>query len=222
MTDKIIDNTESTETGAVEQETTKSQEQSKMFSQQQLDEIVAKRVAQTKAKYSYDPEEVNNLKAFKESVEEEQLIKRQDFDKVVAKHKEKSSAEIAKLRDELTTIKVDGALISSASKSKAVAPDHVAKLLRTQVKLDDQGSAIVIDKEGQPRYTDSAEPMSIDQLTEEFLASNQYFRSAGPAGTGSESNVAPRSSTEVELSQLDMTNPDHRQVYKKMMKSGKL
>ena len=113
MTDKIIDNTESTETGAVEQETTKSQEQSKMFSQQQLDEIVAKRVAQTKAKYSYDPEEVSNLKAFKESVEEEQLIKRQDFDKVVSKHKEKSSAEIAKLRNELTTIKVDGALILS-------------------------------------------------------------------------------------------------------------
>ena len=220
MTDQIIENTEATETGAVEQES--SQEQSKMFSQQQLDEIVAKRVAQTKAKYSYEPDEVAELRKFRDSVEEEQLIKRQDFDKVLAKHKEKSTSEIQSLRSELTNIKVDGALVNSASKLKAVAPDHVASLLKSQVRLDDSGNAVVVDAEGNPRYTDDAEPMTIDQLTEDFLGRNQYFRAAGPAGTGSQSNVTPKSSSEVELSGMDMTNPEHRAIYQKMMRSGKL
>ena len=220
MTDEIHSNTETTETGAVEQEA--SQEQGKMFTQQQLDEIVAKRVAQTKAKYSYEPDEVAELRKFRDSVEEEQLIKRQDFDKVLAKHKEKSSSEINSLRTELTNIKVDGALVSAASKSGAIAPDHVAALLKTQVKLDDAGKAVVIDADGNQRYTEDAEPMTIEQLTEEFLASNQFFKSAGPAGVGSEPNVTPTSSSEMELSNLDMTNAEHRQIYKKLQRSGKL
>lgn len=220
MTDQIIDNTEPSETGAEGQEP--SQEQGKMFTQQQLDEIVAKRVAQTKSKYSYEPEEVAELRKFRDSVEEEQLIKRQDFDKVLAKHKEKSQSEITSLRNELQTIKVDGALVSSASKAKAVAPDHVAALLKNYVQLDASGKAIVVDAEGQPRYTDDAEPMSIDALTEEFLASNAYFRSAGPAGTDSSSNTQVKSSSEMDLSSLDMTNPEHRAVYKKLQRSGKL
>jgi hypothetical protein len=221
MTDENHSNTETTETGAVEQES--SQEQSKMFSQQQLDEIVAKRVAQTKAKYSYEPDEVAELRKFRDSVEEEQLIKRQDFDKVLAKHREKSTGEINSLRSELTNIKVDGALVSSASKGGAIAPDHVAALLKTQVQLDEAGKAIVVDNEGKPRYNEDAEPMSIDQLTAEFLASNQFFKSAGPAGTGSESNVATnKQSTEVDLSSLDLTTVEGREKYRKLQASGKL
>jgi len=221
MTDQIIDKTETTETGAEVQ--VQSQEtESKMFSQQQLDDIVAKRVAQTKAKYSYDPAEVESLRTFKESIEEEQLIKRQDFDKVLSKQKEKSTAEITKLRNELTAIKVDGALISAASKANAVAPDHVASLLKNFVKLDETGKAVVVDADGKERFTDDAEPFTINQLTEEFLASNQYFRSAGPVGTGAESNVTQQKSTEVDLSNMDMTNPEHRSLYKKMKAQGKL
>jgi hypothetical protein len=34
--------------------------------------------------------------------------------------------------------------------------------------------------------------------------------------------VAPQKSTEVDLSNMDMTNPEHRNLYKKMKAQGKI
>ena len=200
-----------------------SQVEAKMFSQEEVNELIGKRVAQVNKKFeNVDLDEYTALKSLKEQVEEETLIKKEDFQGVLKKQKEKSEGEITRLRTELESIKIDGALIDAASKAKSVAPDHVAQLLRESIKLDNEGNVIVTDKEGKQRYTDSADPMNVNQLVEEFLSGNTYFKSAGPSGAGSKGNTNNASPQSLDLAQLDMNKPEHRDIYKKMKAEGKV
>jgi hypothetical protein len=200
-----------------------SQVEAKMFSQEEVNELIGKRVAQVNKKFeNVDLDEYTALKSLKEQVEEETLIKKEDFNGVLKKQKEKSDSEITRLRNELETIKIDGALIDAASKAKSVAPDHVAQLLRKNIKLDSEGNVIVTDKEGKQRYTDSADPMNVNQLVEEFLSGNTYFKSAGPSGAGSKGNTNNASPQSLDLAQLDLNKPEHRDIYKKMKAEGKV
>ena len=217
--------TEATDTGdVVTGQTNDSQvEAAKTFTQEEVNELIGKRVAQVNKKYeNVNIEEYNALKSLKEQVEEETLIKKEDFNGVLKKQKEKSDKEITRLRTELESIKIDGALIDAASKAKSVAPDHVAQLLRQNIKLDTEGHVIVTDKEGKQRYTDSADPMSVDNLVEEFLSGNTYFKSAGPSGAGSKGNTNNASPQSLDLAQLDLNKPEHRDIYKKMKAEGKV
>ena len=94
--------------------------------------------------------------------------------------------------------------------------------MRKNIKLSEDGQVIVTDSEGKQRYTDSADPMSVHHLVEEFLASNQYFKSAGPSGAGSQGNTNNADPQSLDLAQLDMNNPEHRKLYTEMKKQGKV
>jgi hypothetical protein len=217
--------TETVDTGDTQSgQTTDSQvEAAKSFTQEEVNELIGKRVAQVNKKFeNVDLNEYNALKSLKEQVEEEQLIKKEDFNGVLKKQKEKSDGELSKLRSELESIKIDGALIDAASKAKSVAPDHVAQLLRKNIKLDAEGHVIVTDTEGKQRYTDNADPMTVNHLVEEFLSSNQYFKSAGPSGTGSTGNTNNATQQSLDIAQLDLNKPEHREVYKKMKRKGQV
>ena len=195
----------------------------KTFTQEEVNNLVGKRVAAVNKKFEgVDLEEYNALKSLKEQVEEEKLIKKEDFNGVLKKQKEKSDVEISRLRGELEKIKIDGALIDAASKAKSVAPDHVAQLLRSNIQLNEAGDVIVTDSEGKQRYTDNADPMSVAQLVEEFLSSNQYFKSAGPSGAGSTGNTNNADPQSLDIAQLDLSKADHREIYKKMKQQGKV
>jgi hypothetical protein len=225
MTTETHGITEATETGSVETGQIDNQEKQpvRTFTQEEVNELIGKRVAQVNKKYDgVDVEEYKALKTLKEQVEEEQLIKKNDFDGLLKKQREKADSEIATLRNELESIKIDGALINAASKAKSISPDHVAQLLRKNLKLTDDGSVIVIDSEGKPRYTDKADPMTVDNLVEEFLSSHQYFKAAGPQGTGSQGNTNNLDQQTVDLSKLDMNNPEHRKIFKQMKAQGKI
>ena len=225
MTTETHGITETTDTGdvATGQNIESQVEAERKFTQDEVNELIGKRVAQVNKKYEgVDVAEYNALKSLREQVEEEQLIKKEDFNGVLKKQKEKSDSEISHLRTELERIKIDGALIDAASKAKSVAPDHVAQLLKGNIKLGDDGSVIVTDTEGKQRYTDSADPMTVDNLVEEFLSKNQYFKSAGPSGAGSKGNTNNADPQSMDLAQLDMNNPEHREVYKKMKMAGKV
>ena len=222
MTD-IHGNTELESTADSTEGQNTEQATEKTFTQEQVNELISRRISQVKAKYSdIDVDEYKQLRSLKEQVEEEQLIKKQDFETLLKKQKEKADTEINTLRGELQKIKVDGALINAASKAKAVAPEQVAKLLKDSVKLEANGNVVVLDGEGNPRYNDDAEPYTVDALVDEFLSTNQFFRAAGPAGTGSASNVGEPKSNEFDLSSLDMTKAEHREIYKKMRAEGKI
>jgi len=217
--------TETVDTGdtATGQNTESQVEATKTFTQEEVNELIGKRVAQVNKKFeNVDVDEYKALKGLKEQIEEEQLIKKEDFNGVLKKQKEKSEGEILRLRTELETIKIDGALIDAASKAKSVAPNHVAQLLRGNIKLSEDGQVIVTDAEGKQRYTDNADPMTVHNLVEEFLAGNQYFKSAGPSGAGSTGNTINADQTDFDLAQLDLNKPEHREIYKKMKAQGKV
>lgn len=211
-----------TDTGAVESGKDSQVMEGKMFSQEDLDNILQKRLSQATKKYAdIDLNEYQELKALKNQMEEEQLIKRQEFDKVLQKTKQASAKEVQQLRSELEKIKVDGALISASSSAKAVNPEHVSQLLRSSVRLSDDGSVTVVDGSGNARFTDTGDPLTVNDLVEEFLNANSYFRVAGPSGAGSTSNTDTRSNKEFDLSQLDMKKPEDRAKYKELVKQGK-
>ena len=217
--------TETVDTGdtATGQNTDSQVEASKTFTQEEVNDLIGKRIAQVNKKFeNVDLNEYNALKSLKEQVEEETLIKKEDFQGVLKKQKEKSDSEITRLRTELESIKIDGALIDAASRNKSIAPDQVAQLLRQNIKLDSEGTVIVTDKEGKQRYTDNADPFSVDNLVEEFLSSNTYFKSAGPSGAGSTGNTNNADPQSLDLAQLDLNRPEHREIYKKMKSQGKV
>ena len=87
-------------------------------------------------------------------------------------------------------------------------------LLKNNVRLNETGQVEVLDSDGNVRYdTDQAHPLSVDQAVEEFLATNNYFKSAAPAGSGSTGNKQPSTSREVKLMDLDMTSAKDRKIY---------
>lgn len=221
MTDQIIDETQPAETGTVGAEV-ESQE-TKVFTQDQVNEIVAKRISQVNKRYSeVDVDEYKELKTLRQQQEEEQMMKRQEFEKLLKQTKSKADEEVSMLRNELEKIKVDGALINAASKAGSVNPEHIAQLLKANVRLDANGTVNVVDSEGNVRYNDSADPMSVDELTEQFLSENTFYRVAGPSGSGSTGNTDTSRTEVTGLDSLDLTRPDHRAIYKKWKMEGKV
>ena len=226
MTDQLMDTNQNntTESADTTGDNTNTQEvSSKTFTQDEVNAIVAKRVASTQKKFDgVDLEEYNTLKSDHAQAEEAKMMKRQEFDKVLKQTKDGYDTEVNKLKSELTKVRVDGALVNAASKHKATNPDHVAQLLRDTVRLDD-GQPVVLDADGQVRYNiDTAELYSIDNLVDEFINQNPYFKAPGKPGTSSVSNTTTQDGQEFDLAKLDLTKAEHRQVYKELQASGKI
>ena len=225
MTDNMEPISPTDETGNdLNQGDTNTQEAVKTFTQEELNAIVAKRVAQAGKKFEgINLEEYHELKAQQEKAENDRLLKREEFDKLLKQQKDKYDSEVGTLRSELERVKLDGTLQSAASRLKTTNPDHVAQLLRGQIKLDEAGNPVVVDGEGNVRYdTDTAEPYTIDRLVEDFVNENPYFRSAGKAGTGSSGNTANLSEVQFDISQLDLTKAADRAKYAELKRTGKI
>ena len=152
------------------------------------------------------------LQQEEDSILEEQK-KRGEFEKILKETAEKKDQRIDQLHNQLSFIKVDNELISSASKYKAINPEQVVRLVKDQVKLNDTGDVEVVDKNGTPRYAESGELLTVDNLVKEFLDSNPHFISAGPSGSGAKSNTQTEGIAPVDISKLDMKDPAQRQVY---------
>lgn len=221
-TETITENkTEATETGSVEQVET-NQVEEKMFRQDDVDRIVKARLAQAERKYEgVDIEEYQNLKKAQSDAEKAQMMKREQFEELLQKQKTEADDRIGSLQSELHKIKIDGAIMSAASTNKALNPTHVVELMKSNIRLGENGQPEVLDSEGQVRYnTDTAQPVTVDEAVAEFLTANAYFRAAAPAGAGSTGNATHSTSREVELNDLDMTNPEHRKIYKQRFAIG--
>lgn len=77
-------------------------------------------------------------------------------------------------------------IISAASDLKAINSRQVYDLLKSQIKIADDGTRTVINSEGQARMTEAG-PMTEKELVIEFLANNQHFvQASGKTGSGSQ------------------------------------
>lgn len=161
-----------------------------------------------------DVEKYRDLVSKEEQRQLEEQKKRGEFEKILKETAEKKDQEINQLRNSLNSVKVDGALLSAASKYKAVSPEQVAKLVRENVKLNANGDVEVWGDNNAPRYTESGELMTVDQYVGEFLQTNPHFVSPGPSGSGAKSNTNTDGVKSVDFSKLDLANnPEHRKLY---------
>lgn len=218
---QIIENTEAATTGDAETQELTNNQAEKLFKQEDVDRIIANRLKQVERKYeNVNLEEYQNLKSEAEQAKESQMMKKEQFEELLHKQKNEADQKLADMQAQLEKVHVDGALLSAASKHKAVNPDHVAGLLKSQVRYNN-GVVEVIDSNGELRYnTSTAEPVTLDEAVSEFMTQNAYFKAAQPAGSGASGNAKHTTSREVKLSDLDMNNPEHRAIYAQKHKVG--
>ncbi len=201
MSDEIMETEAETETAAVETQ------ESKTFTQEELDRIVADRVAREQRKFDkrlsgVDLDEAKELLAKKEAAELERQKERGEFDKVLKQTVEKKDAEIQSYKSKLQQTLVDGAILGAASNSNAVNPTQVSQLLKDQTRLSDDGTVEVLDANGVPRYNDSGDLLSVNEMVAEFLTVNPHMVKASQGGTGSMGNAG--GSTQKPQSVADM------------------
>ena len=191
----------------------------KTYTQEQVDAIASKvrKTEESKVLRKFDGvdvEKYQSLVAKEEQATMAEQKRKGEFEKILQQQAEKANARITSLTGELTKIKVDGALLNSASTKRAISPEQVVRLVREQVRMSEAGDVEVVDsKTGQTRYSDTGEALSVDGLVEEFLKSNPHFVQAGPAGGGSKSNTQTDAPLDVDIAKLGMTNPEHRKLY---------
>ena len=200
----------------------------KMFTQDDIDKIVRERLQREQKRWEkkygdVDVDRYRELMNKEESERIEQQKQRGEFEEILKSTVAKKDSAINDLQRQLTEIKVDGSLLSAASSRRAINAQQVSALLRNQVRLGDTGDAEIVDNNGNIRYTDDGTAMTVDQLVDSFLKENPHFVSAGPSGSGSQSNVSDAGSRKglgnIDPSQLNMNSPEDRKIYREIMKA---
>lgn len=199
----------------------------KTFTQDELDKIVADRIARERGKYEkkyagIDLDKYNQLTAAEEQRKLEEQKARGEFEQILKTTVEKKDTVIRQLQSELQTVLVDGQLLNAASANRVVNPQQVVRLLKDQVRLGETGTVEVIDPQsGQLKYSESGDPYKIADLMSDFLRENPHFVAAAAPGSGTRSNAnANKPNKEIDISKLDMKNPEHRKIYAEYRKQN--
>lgn len=163
----------------------------KTFTQDELDRIVADRIARERKKLDrklegIDLDEARKLMQERETAELERQKERGEFEKVLKATVEKKEMEIQTYKKRLEQTLIDGSLLNAASKNNAVSPEQVSTLLRNNLKLAEDGSVEVLDSSGVVRYNDKGDLLTVDELVGDFLTANPHFVRASAGGAGSQ------------------------------------
>jgi PIN domain nuclease of toxin-antitoxin system len=220
MTQQETSATENTDNSQNDQATTKT------FTQDEVNAILAKTKSQLEKKYASkyeelgDPEQLREIVATHQKVQQEQALKRGEFDRIIQELAAKKDAEIQKRDRVIESFKVETPIVDAAARYRAVNPDQVKALIRNQVRLGPEGEVEVLDEKGSVRYDDSGKPVSVDSFVQSWLQSNPHFVSAAPATTNTKSNVTGSTMNKVDITKLDMKNPEHRKIYAEYRKKS--
>lgn len=203
MSEEVME-TEGTE--AVEQPAQEAQE-TKTFTQEELDRIVADRIARQQRQFDkklegIDLDEARSLLSERQNAEIEKQKRAGEFENILKQTVEKKDQEINAYKQRLEQTLVDGTLLSAAAKNNAVSPEQVSQLLRGSVSLSEDGTVEVFDKNGTPRYNDKGELLTVEELVADFLTTNPHFVKASQGGAGSAGAVGgstPKTLTAAEM-----------------------
>lgn len=200
----------------------------KTYTQKEVDDMMARMKGSLEKKllkpYAElgDPEELRTIKSEWERKQQEQQIKRGEFEKTLQELAAKKDQEIQKRDAIIKEYKVNTPLVSAAAKFRAVAPEQVKALLANSVRLNNEGEVEVVDERGSVRYNDRGEPWQVEDLVRTFLDSNPHFVQSGPATTNTRTNISTSTREKLDVSQLDMKNPEHRKLYAEYRKAAGL
>jgi hypothetical protein len=200
-------------------ETANQAQASKSYSQEEVDNMMARMKGSLEKKLLKpyadlgDPEELRALRTEAEKRAQEQQIKRGEFEKTLQELAAKKDSEIQKRDSVIKEYKINTPLLSAAAQFQAVNAEQVKALLANQVRLNQDGEVEVVDNNGAVRYADNGAPVGVSDLVREFLDSNPHFKMASPSTTNTKSNVSNVSPGKIDISKLDMKNPEHRKLY---------
>lgn len=222
MSNQDIGNVDVTDTTT---QTTSQESVAKTYTQEEFDTHMARMKASISKKYEKtfaelgDIEELKGLKTEAEKRRTEEQLKRGEFEKTLQEMAAKKDAEIQRRDSIIKEYTVDVPLVTAAAQYKAVNADQVKALLKPNVRLNSDGEVEIVDKEGKVRYNDAGQPFKVEDLVKEFLDTNPHFKSATPATTTGKTNIG-QSREKIDISKLDMKNPEHRAIYKEYRKSN--
>lgn len=191
----------------------------KTYTQEEVDNMMArmKGSLQKKLLKPYedlgDPEQLRQIKSDWEQKQQEQQIKRGEFEKTLQELAAKKDAEIQKRDSVIKEYKINTPLLSAAAQFRAVNAEQVKALLSNQVRLSQDGDVEVVDEKGSVRYNDAGEPWSVNDLVKTFLDSNPHFVQSTPATTNAKSSITAPQTGKIDISKLDMKNPQDRKLY---------
>ncbi len=198
---------------------TATQASDKSYSQKEVDDMMArmKSSLQKKLLKPYedlgDPDELRQLRTEAEKRQHEQQLKRGEFEKTLQDIVAKKDNEIQKRDMIIKEYKVNTPILSAAAQYGAVNAEQVKQLLSQNVRLNAEGEVEVIDHAGSVRYTDGGQPLAVNDLVREFLETNPHFKAATPATTNTRTNIHQTAGAKIDISKLDMRNPQHRKQY---------
>jgi hypothetical protein len=167
-----------------------------------------------------DIEELKKLKQDAEKKRQEEQLKRGEFEKTLQELAAKKDSEIQKRDSIIKEYKINTPLLNSAAKLRSVNPEQVKSLLSNQVRLNEDGDVEVVGQDGTVRYNDDGKPVTVEQLVDGFLKENPHFVQPTPSTTNTRSSVSGNTSTKIDVSKLDMTNPNHRKQYAEAKAKG--
>ena len=225
----MSDNTLVNDMGTDPADDTANQAQvAKTYSQEEVDNMMARMKGSLTKKLLKpyedlgDPDELRQLREEASKRQTEQQIKRGEFEKTLQELASKKDAEIQKRDSIIKEYKVNTPLLSAAAQYRAVNAEQVKALLATNVRLNQDGEVEVVDGKGSVRYTDAGEPLGVNDLVREFLDSNPHFVQPTPSTTNTKSSHAVNAGNGIDISKLDMKNPEHRKLYAEARAKGKI
>jgi len=211
VVEPTIENTETTS------EVSEQPLEQKTFTQAQLNSILESRVMAERRKYEKKIQEEENQKA--ELVKQEQLKEaktKQDLEKIMQERLSEKEQEIQKIKNEMVAEKIDKQILAVASTNKAVVPEQIVSLLKSELQLADDGRVEVLDNNRNIRYNEKGQPLTVEDRVKEFLDTNPHFRQGSLSGSGSQSSIGGNSLKPKNIGDLDLNNPADRKIYKEM------
>lgn len=213
-------------TDAATLETENQAQAAKTYTQEEVDNMMARMRGSLEKKLLKpyqelgDPEQLRQIKSDWEQKQQEQQIKKGEFEKILQEKAAKWESELQKRDSVIKEYKVNTPLLSAAAQYRAVNAEQVKALLSNQVRLSPDGEVEVVASDGTVRYKDSGQPLGVEDLVREFLDSNPHFVSAAPATTNARSAISTQAPSKVDITKLDMKNPEHRELYRQYRKEN--
>ena len=186
----------------------------KLFTQEQLDNIIQARIMSERKKYEKKIEEEEKQKT--ELLKQKQIDEaksKSEIEKLMKERIAEKDSEILRYKTEVKKEKIDNSILSVASKNNAINPQQVVQLIEREVKLNDDGRKEVLDNNSNVRYNPKGELLTIEDRVKEFLDTNPHFRNATVQGSGSKASIGGNTVKPFKIQDLDMSKAEDRKRY---------
>jgi hypothetical protein len=167
------------------------------FTQDDIDEIVEKRLARERAKYEQKLEEERKKREeWKKQQERQKLEEKEEYKKLYEETQQQLESTKSEYEQKLTQQQRQVAqerarsqLLKAAQSAGAVAPDHVVAILQNRVTVDEDGQVKVVDENGEIATDGKGNALSPEALAQNFVDEHPHFqRAAGGKGGGGRPN----------------------------------